>query len=290
MKSFANAPVQRHTLCLFLIALALVSISAAQQSSGTVPPPAANYTFRTLPVPSNSTGGFANGINSNGTLIVGVFFGGPDLYYGLLYDAGRQTVVEYPDAEDTFLCGVNDLGKIIGNYGAFNSGSRYGFQYKNGIYKGIAPVPSGINDSGAIVGSYDSMSVLMVGDEITTIQYGDYTTYAAGINASGEIVGDYLNNGTSYGFTDVNGTFTTIQVPGAAGTVPTAISNSGLIAGYYWDANGPTQGFLLNNGQYATINYPGAAWTLLSGVDDAGDVVGQYSPCTSCGFLAKAPK
>jgi hypothetical protein len=341
MKFFSIAPIQRHLSHLFLIALTLGSISAAQQSSpvldktrtfsittqdnivtvrnirtgeviavahatpapGNVPPPATNYSFSTLSVPAGGTTGYAAGISSNGKLTAGGYYTSTE-DNGLVYDSGQQKVLAYPGAAQTNLNGVNDSGEVVGNYGQSTS-TLQGFVYKNGTYKPFKTSAEtsnaiSVNDSGAIVGSYTPdggtyVSVLIVGGKHTVIQNGTYATFATGINSSGEIVGTYENE-VFNGFTDVNGTFTTIQVPGAAGTYPQAINDSGVIAGFYGDAQGETHGFVLNNGQYTTVDYPGATYTQIFGIDDAGDLTGFYEsgPCPlssqACGFLATVTK
>ncbi|MHB1606200.1 MAG: hypothetical protein ACYCTV_07390 [Leptospirales bacterium] len=62
---------------------------------------------------------------------------------------------------------------------------------------------------------------------------GATSTQVYGINDSGAIVGSYMNgSGVSNGFLDNSGVFTTIDVPGAAYTVARGISDSGAIVGY----------------------------------------------------------
>ena len=57
-----------------------------------------------------------------------------------------------------------------------------------------------------------------------------YGTYPAAINAAGQIAGTYDN----YAFVYSAGVYTTIDVPGASYTQPQAISDSGLVFGYYY--------------------------------------------------------
>jgi hypothetical protein len=45
------------------------------------------------------------------------------------------------------------------------------------------------------------------------------STYAEGINNTGQVTGYYSDAGGSHGFVDTNGAFTTIDVPGASSTV-----------------------------------------------------------------------
>ncbi len=77
------------------------------------------------------------------------------------------------------------------------------------------------------------------------------------------------------------GTFTTIDFPGAAETVEccSAILNinpGGQIVGGYLDTSGTGHGFLLSNGTFTTIDYPGSIYTELLGINPQGDIVGAY--------------
>ncbi len=108
-------------------------------------------------------------------------------------------------------------------------------------------------------------------------------TLASGINASGDVVGNYALAGDNapcgHGFLLHKGTFTTIDVPGSICTVTVGINSSGSIAGFYSDSPFPTiHGFLLSNGAFSTVDFPGAACTLAEGINDSGEIVGFYSP------------
>jgi|LQYC01.1.fsa_nt_gi hypothetical protein len=54
-------------------------------------------------------------------------------------------------------------------------------------------------------------------------------------------------------------TFTTIDYPGANGTVANDSNNAGQIVGYYWDSNKSIPyGFLYNGSTFIILDYPGA--------------------------------
>ncbi len=79
------------------------------------------------------------------------------------------------------------------------------------------------------------------------------------------------------GFFYSGGTFTTIAVPGAQGTEPNSINDSGIIVGQYFPQTGNLQGFIYSGGAYATISFPGAASTGAKGINNAGQIVGFYT-------------
>jgi hypothetical protein len=82
------------------------------------------------------------------------------------------------------------------------------------------------------------------------------------------------------------GTFTTIDVPGATRTNPTGINPRGDIVGAYTDDDGVGHGFLLSGGEFTTIDPPGATDTRVIGINPQGDMVGQYTDADGVhGFL-----
>ena len=90
-----------------------------------------------------------------------------------------------------------------------------------------------------------------------------------------------------HGFVYNNGTFTTLNVPGANATYANAISNSGEVAGTYTDSSFTAHGFVYDNGTFTTLNAPGANGTLPTAINDRGDVAGEYNDSIGAhGFLA----
>src|SRR5690242_2417477 len=74
------------------------------------------------------------------------------------------------------------------------------------------------------------------------------------------------------------GTFTAIDFPGSASTIPWAINNSGDIVGIYTLADKSTHGFLrTGDGVFTSIDFPGASNTNLYGINSAGDISGYYT-------------
>jgi uncharacterized membrane protein len=81
-----------------------------------------------------------------------------------------------------------------------------------------------------------------------------------------------------FGLTGVQAqTYTTIDLPGAAVTIPAGINLSGQIVGREVDASGTSHGFLLSGSTVTVIDYPGAVWADAVGINDSGHIVGAYS-------------
>lgn len=136
--------------------------------------------------------------------------------------------------------------------------------------------PRGINNAGVIVGAFGSNShgfVLQNGVFTELLGPDGSTAIPFGINSSNQMVGTESGGGFFYS----GGTFTTIAVPGAQGTEPNSINDSGIIVGQYFPQTGNLQGFIYSGGAYATISFPGAASTGAKGINNAGQIVGFYT-------------
>lgn len=155
----------------------------------------------------------------------------------------------------------------------------------------------GINDAGAIVGTYyDSAGVMRgfldsggiftsITDPLASPAGGG--TEAVGINNLGEIVGTYFDaQGAPYGFLDNGGIFTTIsegyptgindagQIVGNAGaygppSIFYGINDEGQLVGTYME-----QGVLSSGGTLTTIEDPADEFTALTGINNTGQIVG----------------
>src|SRR5712692_6636641 len=86
------------------------------------------------------------------------------------------------------------------------------------------------------------------------------------------------------------GTFTTIDFPGATFTAALGINPAGEIVGQYVSA-GHTHGFLRSkNGELTTVDFPDSVFTVAAGINPRGDIVGMYRlagdlPTARHGFL-----
>lgn len=102
-------------------------------------------------------------------------------------------------------------------------------------------------------------------------------TFAAGVNARGDIVGRYLDaRGVTHGFLLRQGVFSAIDFPDASFTAARAINARGDIVGRFDDASGNEHGFLLRDGQFTAIDYPGASATTARGINNSGDITGRH--------------
>jgi hypothetical protein len=230
----------------------------------------------TLVLNLNSNGQFVGGYTDTNGGVHGFFYDGTN-YQTVNYTP--TTVPPTPGLVTLSLAGINNHGMAVGT-GTDIFGNTYSFTYANGVVTPITnPAGSlgaiGINDSGAIVGSFNNgaSAFLLQGSNLTTFTAPNgIFTIAGDINDSGAIVGIYLDpNFVSHGFLYENGVFTSIDDPLASplgeGTMVNGINNEGQIVGFYFDSNGITNSFVAQ----LVVPEPGSL-TLLSvaGVAAAG--------------------
>jgi hypothetical protein len=122
---------------------------------------------------------------------------------------------------------------------------------------------NGVNSYGTVVGQGETSSVgsyvpagsstaegfMLSGSTLTTIKEpqsaSPYGTNAAGINKFNSIVGSYMDSkGVVHGFKRFsNGSYVTLDYPGAQSTTASGINDSGTIVGSFTNATG-SQGFI----------------------------------------------
>ena len=158
---------------------------------------------------------------------------------------------------------------------------------------------AGINDAGAIVGSFQQTSggpflgFIDRSGTISVLSNPAGQTIATGINQSGKmIVGDVISPSYVYAaWLYRNGAYTAVTVPGAAETVAGGVNNAGTVSGtYYTDLSGQNgHGYLYRNGIVTLFDVPGAVWTQLGGINEEGFVTGCYADAGGLvhGFTAK---
>jgi probable HAF family extracellular repeat protein len=101
--------------------------------------------------------------------------------------------------------------------------------------------------------------------------------FPIGINAQGQVVGYYFDaKSHEHGFLMSGGQYTSIDVPGSAGTGAVGINERGQIVGSFTDATGNVHGFLLTGEKFTTLDVPGAVLTGGVGINNRGQIVGGY--------------
>jgi len=128
------------------------------------------------------------------------------------------------------------------------------------------------------------------GTSVQTLDFpGAVLTRAFGINATGEIVGLYIDaQNVTHGWLLKNGRYFSIDIPRAIRTNAVAINSEGQIAGRYDTPDMVAHGYVLSGDTVETIDAPGAAgFTVVTDISPSGDIVGRYMTAdkTFHGFL-----
>lgn len=125
----------------------------------------------------------------------------------------------------------------------------------------------------------DQNGFLDVRGVFTTIDVpGSSLTYAYGINNSGSIVGHYDTSPSHpSGFLYSGGGFSAINFPSSLNAYAYGINSSGKIVGMYRDVATLAHGSLLDGEAFTTIDVPSASQTLAYGINSSGNIVGTYN-------------
>jgi uncharacterized membrane protein len=217
--------------------------------------------------------------------------------------------IDVPGAIFTESNDIGPTGDIVGRYGS-SDGKSHGYLLQEGMFTTIDFSPTftgavGINPSGDIVGRYQTADrkyhgfLLSAAGNFTSLDVpGASATSAFGINPRGDIVGGYcspgpcpaaVQNGLNHGFLLRDGTYSSIDFPGALLTQAWKINAAGEVAGRYKSPDGKWHAFLMSDGAFTSIDVPGAIQTVSFppqvGMNAAGDVVGSYCAAEPCPLL-----
>jgi hypothetical protein len=221
------------------------------EMSAVATPVSPSYKFITIAAP-NSPYAVASGINNAG-VVTGYYLDSSSNYRGFVWQNGAFRTVDYPGAVDTSLGQANNQGVAIGYYGDGTTSHTVTYSVSTGVWAALPDIPNysqndgySINDKGVAVGNAfeGSTSVAWVWDPVslsysffTVPGAAQYSTSPSGINEKNEVAGYYADaSGVYHGFLKQYGTYTTIDVPGAAGTFLDGINNRGIIEGQIFSA------------------------------------------------------
>ncbi len=278
-------------LLVAVMAIVLFSSSPARAATGRI----TNFD------PPGSVNSSPAAINLGG-VIVGTFTDTQNLRHGFMRDAaGVITVLDAPGAgtaggQGTSAFSINDLGQIVGQF-TDSLNFIHGFLLNSpGAYTTIddpdaqQTLPFGINNAGQIAG------VLRKNKGATFPGFvrdalGNFTLFAgagtcgtsvanAFINAAGQIAGTCIFSDGTYQifFRTVGGAITPQSDPfGGTLILATAISDKGLIVGYYTAADGGFHAFYRDTfGGIYNADYPGSVSSVATGINVGGTLTGYY--------------
>ncbi|HMD42498.1 MAG TPA: hypothetical protein VKH45_05450 [Candidatus Acidoferrum sp.] len=204
----------------------------------------------------------ASGVNTQGTVVGYYFDTANDQYSGFFYHGGTFTTYNIPGLPPysaTTILGINEFGAICGYYQAAPAYATVPYVNWWGHIDTNFPIPASVftepesvNDLGVVAGSFEDSSKVFHG---------------------------FIRH--------LDGTITTVDVPGAAytGTVLIGINNFGWTSGHFWDSGNHEHGFVRSpKGHFYQIDVPGAdtvtpgLGTAGGGLNDEGTVVGHFDP------------
>ena len=213
------------------------------------------------------------------------------------------TTIDGPGGNPTTLNGISNNGTTVGF--TTNNGANANFlRSTGGVFTSLAigdpaaGMSNAVNIHSAVVGVANNNAFLLAnGNQTALTPPGSTTSIAFGINDNGVIVGQYAASagGTTPGFVDANGVFTTIT-PTTSATVTNVqgINNRGLAVGFY-SADGVHQhGFtydisskkitLLPDPNTPRIVSGGLTLTQFLGINDNNEAVGYYQTTNGSQF------
>jgi probable HAF family extracellular repeat protein len=157
----------------------------------------------------------------------------------------------------------------------------------------------GINNTGTIAGFHGAAMAqgftLTLPNSFVSQNFPASTqTMVVGINGAGSTAGIYMDAaGFTHGYTDIGGTFNTVDAPGTIFNQALGINSSNTTVGYFAaDQAGQVgqQAYSQSNGVFTNINNllpPTNQNSQATGINNGGTIVGFYLPtaATSIGFL-----
>jgi len=235
-----------------------------------------NGTFATVDAPGAGTmanqGTFFNAVNDGGETAGGLYDANNVGHAFVRSAEGKITQFDPPGAVFSEAISLNARGTAIGVY--YDAGNTlHGFVRRaDGTLAtidapgaltggGAGTEPAGIDYEGDISGFYFAKSDgephgflrYPNGSFVTFLVPGSFATPVGAINDFGTLIGGYFDapaGGAPRGFArTLSGKFTSIDAPGAGtldyqGTVPAAINDAGIIAGWWRDSNYLAHGFV----------------------------------------------
>lgn len=202
--------------------------------------------------------------------------------------------IDFPGAQETYVYGINNAGDIVGGYRSAIPGPEIAWKRVGGTFSTVS-MPSyiawsqaqGINDSGHIVGQYESVSgrfgfiIDALGFHIVE-KSGAYDTYALDITNAGTVVGNYDDTAGTRGFVYSNAVLTPIVLPNTLidsthmARIGGTNSTGSVTVGGYMVPN-ETHAFVWSGETVQFVDYPGSTLTSFEAVNDSNQIVGYTS-------------
>ena len=201
--------------------------------------------------------------------------------------------------------GINNARTVNGDY-LISDGTLHSFFLSGGTFTEY-DVPGAvqtnllsINDTGDFTGAYDDGSGIFqafvsIGGVLTSWSVPEAeATFAYEINNSKRLAVGYFVDGSGvlHGYyRDANGALHfPVDPSGSVGTVLFGLNERNWVVGRYADSSGATHGlFFVAPNSFFTFDYPGSTFTSLNGINAQGVICGRYVDASGIahGFLAR---
>jgi uncharacterized membrane protein len=209
--------------------------------------------FHTISAPGGVLGTWAMAINDRGD-VVGSFFDADFAAHAYLLRHGKFVTIDFPGALETNARGIDDLGRITGNY--------------------VACTPDACNETHP-----DPLEIGFVLDH-----GGFHTVFFPGTDSTDvwdEVldtrVGDWSDlEGNVFGYVERGGVFTDTNFPGSAITSIRGINLQGTLVGVFGDADLNFHGFARTSRGYIQIDVPSSTGTFSTRINERGAISGFY--------------
>ncbi len=258
-------------------------------------------TYTAIDFPGASTTDLS-GISALGVM-VGSYTDSTSVSHGFTFDGDTFAAIDYPGAISTTAISVNSRGDVAGFFQDATN-QWHGFVLSDGVffaqnYPGATTgtFTLGIGANGTLVGEFKTGQAFGQLGFAWILRHGQYAqltppdcsdgappqpvqAFATSVNPRGDVVGRLIDLAGRQCAWKMNkeGTYRTIQFPGASLTNARGINPVGEVVGVYRLAN-VNHGFLLaeDDFNFTTIDFPGAASTRALGINSRGDIVGTYA-------------
>ncbi|HEX9158696.1 MAG TPA: hypothetical protein VF835_00590 [Rhizomicrobium sp.] len=242
--------------------------------------------------PSGSVYTFAASINTSGT-IAGYYYDSTGATHGFVrMSDGTITAFDPKGSTSTEATSINDNGDVAGWY-RDKSGTYVNFVRasdgtitKFNATEGYEPATVGLNAKGKVAGWYTTTNYQLAGFlGMPQGKIRQLSVEGVAINKTGAVTGV---DGTNGFVRTPSGKIKTFTGPGNPGrTVPTAISDSGVVAGFDSAICGSdSHGFSRDaSGNVAAIDPPDSEYTVVEGVNAKGVLTGTYYYGAYHGFV-----